>query len=93
MKKLFLVLGAATLVACMHEKDRDHGATVNEPAGAQVQSNMATNTWESSTAPRDVNQQPYPGTSGLNQQRGSGSASSSSLQGGSQSPSSTPSNP
>jgi hypothetical protein len=93
MKKLFLVLGAATLVACMHEKNNEQGTTVNEPAGAQTQSNMATNTFESSSAPRDVNQQPYAGSSGLNQQRGSGSASSSSLQGGSSSPQSTPSNP
>lgn len=82
MKKLFLVLGAATLVACMHEENRQSGATVNEPAGAEVR----TNRMDSSMAPRDMNQQPYPGTSGLNPQRGSGSASNSSLEGSAQNP-------
>jgi hypothetical protein len=75
MKKLFLVLGAAGLVACMHDRDRDNGATMNEPAGAATTNSMQ------STPARDINQQPYPGQSDLNQQRGSGSSSDSSLQG------------
>lgn len=83
MKKLFLVLGAATLVACMHEKNNENGATVNEAAGAQTTTEMRTNSmnnsYDSSTAPRDINQQPYPGSSGLNQQRGTGSTSNSSF--------------
>jgi hypothetical protein len=83
MKKLLLVLGAASLVACMHERN-DNGATMNEPAGA-------ANTNSMQSAPRDINQQPYPGQSDLNQQRGSGSSSSSSLQGSSDSSSSNPS--
>jgi len=69
------------LVACMHDRDRDQGATMNEPAGAQSTNSMS--------APRDINQQPYPGQSDLNQQRGSGSSSDSSLQGSGSSSSSS----
>jgi hypothetical protein len=78
MKKLLFVIGAAALVACMHERDSDNNATVNEPAGAAI----STNSMQSMPA-RDINQQPYPGSSDLNQQRGSGSTSDSSLQGAS----------
>jgi hypothetical protein len=78
MKKLLLILGAASLVACMHERN-DNGSTMNEPAGAEMQ---RTNSFDQSPA-RDINQQPYPGTSDLNQQRGSGSSSDSSIQGSS----------
>jgi hypothetical protein len=81
MKKLLLVLGAATMVACMHDRDRDtntyNDRTMNEPAGAQNTNSM------NAMPARDINQQPYPGQSDLNQQRGSGSASDSSLQGSS----------
>jgi len=85
MKKLLLVLGAASLVACMHERN-DNGTTMNEPAGA-----ANTNSMQMQSEPRDINQQPYPGQSDLNQQRGSGSSSSSSLQVSSDSSSSNPS--
>ncbi|MGZ4963307.1 MAG: hypothetical protein ACXWBP_03395 [Limisphaerales bacterium] len=78
MKKLALLVGAVALVACTHERT-DNGTTMNEPAGA------ATGTNSMSMPARDMNQQAYPGTSDLNQQRGSGSASNSSLQGGSSS--------
>jgi len=71
----------------MHDRDRDSGATVNEPAGAAI----STNSMQSMPA-RDINQQPYPGSSDLNQQRGSGSASDSSLQGSSGSATSSDSN-
>ncbi len=53
---------------------------MNEPAGAAI------GTSSMSMSARDMNQQPYPGASGLNQQRGTGSASNSGLQGGSISP-------
>ena len=80
MKKLLLVLGAATMVACMHDRDRDNNGThndrtMNEPAGAQNTNSM------NSMPARDINQQPYPGQSNLNQQRGSGSTSDSTVQG------------
>jgi hypothetical protein len=74
MKKLLLLVGAAALVACTHDQERDN-RTMNEPAGAAIGTNSM------SMPARDINQQPYPGTSSLNQQRGSGEASSSSLQG------------
>jgi len=78
MKKLLLLVGAAALVACTHDRHSDNRATMNEPAGAAT----GTNSMQSTPA-RDVNQQPYPGQSNLNQQRGSGSSSDSSLQGSS----------
>jgi hypothetical protein len=80
MKKLLLVLGAAAMVACMN--DRDHansGATMNEPAGAQTTNSMNMNSQNmNASQPRDVNQQPYPGQSSLNPQRGSYSTGDSS---------------
>lgn len=69
----------------MHEKNSENGTAVNEPAGAEIR----TNSMQQTTPARDMNQQPYPGTSDLNQQRGSGSASSSSLQGSAQNPNQT----
>lgn len=82
MKKLLLVLGAAAMVACMHDRGRDNNGTynnrtMNEPAGAQNTNSM------NSMPARDINQQPYPGQSNLNQQRGSGSADDSTLRGSS----------
>jgi hypothetical protein len=90
MKKLFLLLGAVTLVACTSERN-ERGATMNEPAGAETSTSTTTVTRTNnmnmrampSEQPRDINQQPYPGTSQYNPQRGSGSTSSSSLQGSS----------
>jgi hypothetical protein len=68
MKKLLLVLGAASMVACMHDRDNNgaynNGGTMNEPAGAQTTNSM--NSMNSMPA-RDINQQPYPGQSDLNQ--------------------------
>jgi hypothetical protein len=75
MKTLLLVLGAAAMVACMNERDSaNSGATMNEPAGAQTTNSMNMN----ASQPRDINQQPYPGQSTLNPQRGSYSTGDSS---------------
>jgi hypothetical protein len=79
MKKLLLVLSAAGLVACMHDQNQKSGSAINEPAGAQ----LSTNSMQPSMQQRDINQQPYPGASDLNQQRGTESTSSSSLEGSS----------
>ncbi len=52
------------MVACMHDQDRDtnntYNRTMNEPAGAQNTNSM------NSMPARDINQQPYPGQSDLN---------------------------
>lgn len=64
------------MVACMHDRDNAKCCTtVNEPAGAQNTNSM------SPIQARDVNQQPYPGQSTLNPQRGSYSTGDSIIQG------------
>ena len=64
------------MMACTNYHYHDNCCTtMNEPAGAQNTNSMY------SMPARDINQQPYPGQSDLNQQRGSGSTTDSTLQG------------